>query len=37
VGAASQYLQLITRAGKGEWISETLEPCHFVPLCSGKA
>ena len=35
VGAASQHLQLTTRAGKAEWISETLESCHFVPLCPG--
>jgi protein-L-isoaspartate(D-aspartate) O-methyltransferase len=37
VGAASQHLQLTTRAGKAEWISETLESCHFVPLCPGMA
>jgi protein-L-isoaspartate(D-aspartate) O-methyltransferase len=37
VGAASQYLQLTTRAGKAEWVSETLESCHFVPLCPGMA
>ena len=37
VGAASQHLQLTTRVGKAEWISETLESCHFVPLRSGTA
>jgi protein-L-isoaspartate(D-aspartate) O-methyltransferase len=37
VGAALQHLQLTTRAGKAEWISETLESCHFVPLCPGIA
>jgi protein-L-isoaspartate(D-aspartate) O-methyltransferase len=37
VGAASQHLQLTTRVGKAEWISETLESCHFVPLCPGMA
>jgi protein-L-isoaspartate(D-aspartate) O-methyltransferase len=37
VGTTSQHLQLTTRAGKAEWISETLESCHFVPLCPGMA
>ncbi|HEY0063820.1 MAG TPA: protein-L-isoaspartate(D-aspartate) O-methyltransferase [Telluria sp.] len=35
VGARVQHLQLITRTGKSEWTSETLEDCHFVPLRSG--
>lgn len=35
VGAALQRLQLITRVGKMEWTSETLEDCHFVPLRPG--
>jgi protein-L-isoaspartate(D-aspartate) O-methyltransferase len=35
VGARSQHLELITRVGKAEWTSETLEDCHFVPLRPG--
>jgi protein-L-isoaspartate(D-aspartate) O-methyltransferase len=35
VGAQVQHLQLITRTGKSEWQSETLEGCHFVPLRPG--
>ena len=35
VGARVQHLQLITRTGKKEWNSETLEGCHFVPLRPG--
>ena len=35
VGAQVQHLQLITRTGKTEWMSETLEGCHFVPLRPG--
>ncbi|SHG53344.1 protein-L-isoaspartate(D-aspartate) O-methyltransferase [Massilia sp. CF038] len=35
VGVRVQHLQLITRIGKSEWTSETLEDCHFVPLRSG--
>ncbi|HEU4776391.1 MAG TPA: protein-L-isoaspartate(D-aspartate) O-methyltransferase [Telluria sp.] len=35
VGARVQHLQLITRTGKSEWTSETLEDCHFVPLRPG--
>jgi protein-L-isoaspartate(D-aspartate) O-methyltransferase len=35
VGARTQHLQLISRVGKTEWISETLEDCHFVPLRPG--
>ncbi|MFT5642544.1 MAG: protein-L-isoaspartate(D-aspartate) O-methyltransferase [Janthinobacterium sp.] len=37
VGGTTQHVQLIIRAGKAEWISETLESCHFVPLCPGTA
>ena len=37
VGAQVQHLQLITRSGKAEWTSETLEGCHFVPLRPGTA
>jgi protein-L-isoaspartate(D-aspartate) O-methyltransferase len=37
VGAQVQHLQLITRTGKAEWMSETLEACHFVPLRPGTA
>ncbi|MDB5936363.1 MAG: protein-L-isoaspartate O-methyltransferase [Massilia sp.] len=35
VGAQVQHLQLITRSGKADWMSETLEGCHFVPLRPG--
>ena len=35
VGARLQHLQLICRVGKAEWVSETLEDCHFVPLRPG--
>ena len=35
VGAQEQHLHLITRCGKAEWMSETLERCHFVPLRPG--
>src|SRR5574343_118881 len=35
VGARAQHLELITRIGKSEWTSETLEDCHFVPLRAG--
>jgi protein-L-isoaspartate(D-aspartate) O-methyltransferase len=35
VGAQVQHLQRITRTGKSEWTSETLETCHFVPLRPG--
>ncbi|MET3130034.1 protein-L-isoaspartate(D-aspartate) O-methyltransferase [Oxalobacteraceae bacterium GrIS 1.11] len=35
VGARLQHLQLISRLAKTEWISETLEDCHFVPLRHG--
>jgi protein-L-isoaspartate(D-aspartate) O-methyltransferase len=37
VGAQVQHLQCITRTGKAEWTSETLEACHFVPLRPGTA
>jgi protein-L-isoaspartate(D-aspartate) O-methyltransferase len=37
VGAQDQHLQRITRIGKTEWASETLEACHFVPLRPGIA
>ena len=35
VGAQVQHLQRISRIGKSEWASETLEACHFVPLRPG--
>jgi protein-L-isoaspartate(D-aspartate) O-methyltransferase len=35
VGAQVQHLQRITRIGKSEWSSVTLEACHFVPLRPG--
>jgi protein-L-isoaspartate(D-aspartate) O-methyltransferase len=37
VGGQVQHLQRITRIGKSEWTSETLESCHFVPLRPGIA
>jgi protein-L-isoaspartate(D-aspartate) O-methyltransferase len=37
VGGEQQHLRRITRIGKSEWTSETLEACHFVPLRSGIA
>jgi len=35
VGHRNQVLKLIRRTGRNEWIAETLEPCHFVPLKPG--
>ncbi|HEU4843880.1 MAG TPA: protein-L-isoaspartate(D-aspartate) O-methyltransferase [Burkholderiaceae bacterium] len=35
VGARAQHLELITRTAKAEWVSATLEDCHFVPLRPG--
>ncbi|MHA4866972.1 protein-L-isoaspartate(D-aspartate) O-methyltransferase [Duganella sp. PWIR1] len=35
VGERTQHLELITRIGKTEWTSHTLEDCHFVPLRPG--
>ena len=35
VGGRTQHLELFTRVGKAEWVSQTLEDCHFVPLRSG--
>jgi protein-L-isoaspartate(D-aspartate) O-methyltransferase len=35
VGASSQRLELVTRTAKAEWVRETLEDCHFVPLRPG--
>ncbi|MBI3229645.1 MAG: protein-L-isoaspartate(D-aspartate) O-methyltransferase [Burkholderiales bacterium] len=35
VGARQQVLQLVERISKTEWRSQTLQECHFVPLCSG--
>ncbi|RZT09351.1 protein-L-isoaspartate(D-aspartate) O-methyltransferase [Duganella sp. CF402] len=35
VGVRTQHLELITRLGKTEWTSHTLEDCHFVPLRPG--
>ena len=35
VGGRTQHLELITRTGKSEWTSTTLEDCHFVPLRPG--
>ncbi len=35
VGATRQMLELVVRVSKSEWRRETLEHCHFVPLCGG--
>jgi len=35
VGARTQHLELVTRVGKNEWVRQTLEHCHFVPLRPG--
>ncbi len=35
VGERNQVLTLLTRTARNEWMSETLEPCHFVPLRPG--
>ena len=35
VGARHQVLQLIERVSQSEWITSTLEDCHFVPLRPG--
>jgi len=35
VGGRTQHLELVTRVAKAEWVSQTLEDCHFVPLRSG--
>ncbi|MES2260498.1 MAG: protein-L-isoaspartate(D-aspartate) O-methyltransferase [Pseudomonadota bacterium] len=35
VGTRAQHLELVTRVGKAEWVSQTLEDCHFVPLRPG--
>jgi protein-L-isoaspartate(D-aspartate) O-methyltransferase len=35
VGVSSQVLQLIERKSRYEWVTTTLENCHFVPLRPG--
>jgi protein-L-isoaspartate(D-aspartate) O-methyltransferase len=35
VGQRNQVLKLIRRTGRNEWMAETLESCHFVPLKPG--
>lgn len=35
VGSRSQVLQLIERRGAHEWVTTTIEACHFVPLRAG--
>jgi protein-L-isoaspartate(D-aspartate) O-methyltransferase len=35
VGERTQHLELVTRVAKSEWIRQTLEDCHFVPLRPG--
>ncbi len=35
VGERTQHLELVTRVAKSEWVRQTLEACHFVPLRPG--
>ncbi|MBB3118829.1 protein-L-isoaspartate(D-aspartate) O-methyltransferase [Pseudoduganella violacea] len=35
VGGRTQHLELVSRIGKAEWLRQTLEDCHFVPLRPG--
>lgn len=35
VGERTQHLELVTRVSKNEWVRQTLEDCHFVPLRPG--
>ncbi len=35
VGERTQHLELVTRVAKSEWVRQTLEDCHFVPLRPG--
>lgn len=35
VGSRSQVLQLIERVATHEWVTTTIEACHFVPLRAG--
>lgn len=35
VGSRHQVMQLIERVGQFEWMTTTLEDCHFVPLRAG--
>jgi protein-L-isoaspartate(D-aspartate) O-methyltransferase len=35
VGNRNQVLQLIRRTSRHEWVTDTLEHCHFVPLKPG--
>jgi len=35
VGAKNQVLRLIRRLSRNEWMADTLERCHFVPLRPG--
>jgi len=35
VGVRTQHLELVIRTGKTEWVRQTLEDCHFVPLRPG--
>lgn len=35
VGERTQHLELVTRVARTEWVRQTLEHCHFVPLRPG--
>ncbi|MEO0318267.1 MAG: hypothetical protein RL404_1944 [Pseudomonadota bacterium] len=35
VGQRDQVLKLVVRTGRNEWMADTLERCHFVPLRPG--
>ncbi|TWI66399.1 protein-L-isoaspartate(D-aspartate) O-methyltransferase [Pseudoduganella lurida] len=35
VGERTQHLELVTRVTRNEWVRQTLEDCHFVPLRAG--
>lgn len=35
IGQRDQVLKLVVRTGRNEWMADTLERCHFVPLKPG--
>ncbi len=35
IGERNQVLKLVVRTGRNEWMADTLERCHFVPLRPG--
>ncbi len=35
IGQRDQVLKLVVRTGRNEWMADTLERCHFVPLRPG--